>query len=130
VLVLASKIRILAKDFAQKFASTTSLEAAARKLNADAPELLVITDGARGSWVWSDEGEQFHQQAYPVSPVVDTTGCGDVFHGAFLHGWLQRWPLRRTAEFASKVAAESARHLGGRCVLQQAELLEALAKGG
>jgi sugar/nucleoside kinase (ribokinase family) len=30
----------------------------------------------------------FHQPAFKAEPLIDTTGCGDVFHGAFLHGWL------------------------------------------
>ncbi len=124
VLVLASQIRIVAKDFALKFAATESLESAAAALLADSPALLVITDGTRGSWIWSQVGEHFHQPAVPVSPVVDTTGCGDIYHGAFLHGWLQHWSLQRTAEFASKLAAETARHLGGRAVLQQTNLRE------
>ena len=127
VLVLASGIRILAREFALKFAGTKSLESAAKKLNADSPALLVITDGVRGSWVWARDHEPFHQPAFPVSPVVDTTGCGDVFHGAFLHGWLKAWPLRRCAEFASRLAAETARRLGGRSALREEGLVQALA---
>ena len=57
---------------------------------------------------------------------MDTTGCGDVFHGAFLHGWFQNWTLRQTAEFASRVAAETVRQLGGRSVLRQPKLLKDL----
>lgn len=128
--VLASSIRILARDFACKFAGTASLEAAARKLNADNPTVLVITDGTRGSWVWSEDGEHFHQPAYPPTSVVDTTGCGDVFHGAFLHGCLRGWPLLRTAEFASRLAAETARHLGGRCALYDRNLVASLEAAG
>lgn len=128
--VLTSAIRIVAKDFALKFASTTSLETAARKLNAGPPAILVITDGARGSWIWSEEGEHFHQPAFAVSPVVDTTGCGDVFHGAFLYGWLRNWRLRRTAEFAAQVAAEAALQLGGRWVLRQTERLKVMESSG
>lgn len=122
VLVLASGVRILAKEFALKFSGTKSLDTAAKKLNADSPTLLVITDGVRGSWIWSREGEHFHQPAFPVSPVVDTTGCGDVFHGAFLFGWLKQWPLSKTAEFASKLAAKTATSLGGRSALGAAKV--------
>ena len=128
--VLTSNVRIVAKDFAFKFAGTSSLEAAARKLLAGSPTLLVITDGVRGSWIWSEEGEHFHQPAYPVSPVVDTTGCGDVFHGAFIHGMMQNWRLPRTAEFAARLAGETARQLGGRSVLRQPELLKTLETAG
>ena len=117
-LVLASDIRILAKEFALKFAATDSIESAVAMLSKDLPKLLVITEGVRGSHVWSRDGEAFHQPAYVVSDVVDTTGCGDVFHGAFLHGWLQNWPLHESAAFAAKLAAETARGLGGRFALK------------
>jgi len=117
-LVLMSDLRILAKDFALKFAGKSSLDEAVRVLREDSPALLVITDGVHGSWTWSPHEESaIYQEAVPVSPVVDTTGCGDVFHGAFLHGWLKKWPLRETAAFAAKLAAENARGLGGRFAL-------------
>lgn len=116
--VLASGVRIVALDFALKFADTDNLNTAADALRSDSPALLVITDGVRGSWVWPREGEPFHQPAVPASPLLDTTGCGDVFHGAFLFGWLQRWPLRETAAFAATLASETARHLGGRAALR------------
>lgn len=118
-LVLASEVRIVALEFALKFADTDSLESAADKLRSDSPDLLVITDGVRGSWIWSREGGHFHQPAVPASPLVDTTGCGDVFHGAFLFGWLQHWPLCETAAFAASLASETARHLGGRTAIRR-----------
>jgi len=49
--------------------------------------------------------------------VVDTTGCGDTNHGAFLFGLASGWPLRECARLASRVAAENCRFLGGRGVL-------------
>ncbi|OAI56463.1 hypothetical protein AYO49_04240, partial [Verrucomicrobiaceae bacterium SCGC AG-212-N21] len=128
--VLSSHIRIVAKDFAFKFAGTASLESAARKLLAGNPSLLIITDGLRGSWIWSDENEHFHQPAHPVPSVVDTTGCGDVFHGAFLYGHVRNWRLRRTAEFAARLAAETARQLGGRSAIRQRDLMHELETSG
>ena len=117
-LMMASELRILAKDFALKCTGTENLSAAADQLLLDDPALLVITDGVAGSHVWSRGAASFHQPAFPVTDVVDTTGCGDVFHGAFLHGWLQQWPIHQTAEFAAKLAAQTARGLGGRCALK------------
>ncbi|MBM4043150.1 MAG: sugar kinase [Planctomycetes bacterium] len=46
--------------------------------------------------------------------VVDTTGCGDVFHGAFTFGLGEGWDVARNARFASAVAALKCRALGGR----------------
>jgi sulfofructose kinase len=68
--------------------------------------------------------ETHHQAAFPV-PVKDTTGAGDVFHGAFLYALLQDWNLRRCVTFAAAVAALKCRALGGRAGIPT--LPEALA---
>lgn len=113
-LVLGSGLRILAREFACAFTGASSMDAAAEALRGDDPELLVITDGVKGSWVWPRGEASFHEPAVPVADVVDTTGCGDVYHGAFLHGWMQQWPAPRCARLASELAAETAKHVGGR----------------
>jgi len=72
----------------------------------------VVTCGVRGSFaVWS--GGAMHQPAYRVK-VIDTTGCGDVFHGAFALGVARGWPMERILPFSSAVAALKCRELGGR----------------
>ncbi|HVU35961.1 MAG TPA: PfkB family carbohydrate kinase, partial [Opitutaceae bacterium] len=74
---------------------------------------VVITDGARGCWAWTG-GERIHAQpAFPVASI-DTTGCGDAFHGAYAVGLLEEWPLAQRLEFAAWVAARVACRLGGR----------------
>lgn len=117
-LVAASRIRILARSFAAELSGSENIRDMGRRLMDEATELLVITDGIHGSQVWHRGGECFHQPAFEARPLVDTTGCGDVFHGAFLHGWLEKWPLKRTAEFASRLAAKNAEGLGGRHALR------------
>jgi sugar/nucleoside kinase (ribokinase family) len=114
----ASHLRIVSRDFAEKASGCSELPEMAKMLLRGPARLLVITDGIRGSHVWSREGAFFHQPAFTASPLVDTTGCGDVFHGAFLHGWLSNWPLERCAEHASRLAAKNAEGLGGRHVLK------------
>jgi sugar/nucleoside kinase (ribokinase family) len=42
----------------------------------------VVTAGANGCWFAERGGPVIHFPAFPVD-VVDTTGCGDVFHGAY-----------------------------------------------
>jgi sulfofructose kinase len=84
----------------------------ARELAADVPGIVVVTAGRDGAYV-AAAGDQWRQPAFPV-PVKDTTGAGDVFHGAFLFGILRGWDLRRTVAFAAAAAALKCRTLGGR----------------
>ena len=72
----------------------------------------VVTAGVQGSYAaWA--GGFMHQPAYRAQ-VVDTTGCGDVFHGAFALGLARGWPVARIMPYASAVAALKCRKLGGR----------------
>ena len=60
--------------------------------------------------------------------VVDTTGCGDVFHGAFTYGLAQGWDVARNARFASAVAALKCRALGGRTGIPSRAEVEAFLR--
>ncbi len=113
-LVPLCQLVIVARQFAAEYTGTDEPEAAASSLLGEGPALVAITDGARGSWVHAPPEPLFHQPAYRVPQLVDTTGCGDAYHGAFLFGLLQTWDLRRTAAFASACAALNGQHLGGR----------------
>ena len=90
-----------------------ALLGAARTLRTHGPRVVVVTEGEYGSWCVSDEGE-LHTPAFKVAPVVDTTGAGDVFHGAFLYGRSRGWELRDSLRLASATAALKCRKLGGR----------------
>lgn len=46
--------------------------------------------------------------------MVDTTGAGDVFHGAFAYGVANGWDTSRCGEFAAAVAAIKCMQRGGR----------------
>ena len=72
-----------------------------------------MTQGEKGCFCRNQQ-TVFHQPAFKVRNVVDTTGCGDVFHGAFIYGLLQNWSLRLSAEFACAVSSLKCRALGGR----------------
>lgn len=115
----ASHLRIVSRDFAEKCSGSTDLAEMAAALLKPPARLLVITEGVRGSHVWTPDGAHFHQPAFQAEPLVDTTGCGDVFHGAFLHGWLSNWPLERCAGHAGRLASKNAEGLGGRHVLKR-----------
>jgi sugar/nucleoside kinase (ribokinase family) len=113
-LVALTDVCIVARDFAERYGDHTDLARLAAALLDAGPTLVAITDGVRGSYVASAAGQAFHQPAYLVPHVVDTTGCGDSYHGAFLFGLLQGLPLNKIAALASAVAALNSQHLGGR----------------
>ncbi len=46
--------------------------------------------------------------------VKDTTGCGDVYHGAFIFGLLKSWDIKNIMKFATAVSSMKCMHYGGR----------------
>jgi sulfofructose kinase len=58
------------------------------------------------------ENEVFHQSVFKVD-VVDTTGAGDAFYGAFLYGLVKGWSLQEIVRFSSATAAIKCTILGG-----------------
>ena len=89
-----------------------SIKDAFKKLATGRTRAVTATFGDKGSFTYHD-GKVFLQKAFKVK-TLDTTGAGDVFHGAYAYGVLQGWDLKRTVEFASAVAAMKCRKLGGR----------------
>ena len=80
----ASHIVIVARDYAEKYTGTTNLEEACRIIHERGALIAGITDGANGSYfVWPD-GTAYRCEPFPQKSIVDTTGAGDSFHGAFL----------------------------------------------
>lgn len=46
--------------------------------------------------------------------VVDTTGAGDIFHGAFTYGIIKKWPMSKILRFSNVAGAMSVTKYGGR----------------
>src|SRR3989454_6268004 len=71
-----------------------------------------ITRGAEGA-LFVHRRRLIQSSAFRV-PVLDTTGAGDVFHGGFIYGLLQNWPLEDVIRFSHAVAAMKCMHIGAR----------------
>lgn len=123
-IVPKADICIVAKEFALTYTGETRMDHAGSALRKVGPELVVITDGINGSWIFHQEVDMFHQPAYKIGNVVDTTGCGDSYHGAFLYGLIHNMSLQKSAAFASAVAALNTQSLGGRKGLPTLEAVE------
>jgi sugar/nucleoside kinase (ribokinase family) len=73
----------------------------------------VVTDGSRGCWyVDAQDPHVKHLPAFKVD-VVDTTGCGDVFHGAYAAALLSGMSIPESIRFAAAAAAIKATRPGG-----------------
>jgi sulfofructose kinase len=72
----------------------------------------VVTLGSAGCIALSGKG-LLESPGFGVD-AVDTTGAGDVFHGAFIFGVLRGWDIERICAFCNAVAALKCRRLGGR----------------
>ena len=105
---------ILPFEFARGLSRGTDGPEVARGLWTDRRAAVVVTRGAEGSWYLSAEepGRVFHQPAFRVD-VVDTNGCGDVFHGAYAAFLAEGMPVARRVRAAAAVAAQKAARAGG-----------------
>lgn len=87
-----------------------SMEEAARTLRDRGVGAVVITLGARGAYIQSEEITGI-VPALKVVPV-DTTAAGDTFNGALAVGLANRLPLDAAVRFASRASAVSVTRMG------------------
>ena len=74
--------------------------------------VAAMTLGAHGALALA-EGRFIYSPAFVVN-CVDTTGAGDVFHGAFCYAVLEGMPMRDALEFSNAMAALNCMALGAR----------------
>jgi len=99
--------------------------AAARAAAAADVEIAICTDSENGVYVLSG-GEETHVPAVPTQ-IVDATGAGDLFAGAFLWGLCEGHPLEICARMGNVAASEVISHIGARA---QADLKALFGKHG
>jgi 2-dehydro-3-deoxygluconokinase len=87
-----------------------SPEKAADHLKGLGVDTVVVKHGDKGCFV-SKDGQEFTMPGYKVE-VVDTTGSGDAFDGAWIKGIEMNWDLEKTASFSNAVGALTATGLG------------------
>ncbi|WP_292530686.1 sugar kinase [Methylocystis sp.] len=75
-----------------------------------------VTTGEKGMLWYDEDGEvsQMPSLSVPHELIVDTSGAGDVFHGAYCASYLERpdAPWRAHFEFARAASAHKIQHLG------------------
>jgi len=105
-------VAIVSEFFARRWMPAAKDEEIVGELLERGTGTAVLTLGARGSMAATPSGELLRTPTFPVD-ILDTTGAGDAFHGGYIYGMLQAWPLPDVLRFASATGALNCRHLGG-----------------
>lgn len=90
--------------------------------------VAAMTLGAHGALAL-ENGKFIYSPAFVVN-CLDTTGAGDVFHGAFCYAVLQDMPMREALEFANAMAALNCTAYGARGGIRPVEEVHALMARG
>lgn len=106
-----------------KFAQTDDLLSGLRLAQTRTDGKVYVTAGADGCY-WLENDTIQHASGFKVN-VLDTTGAGDVFHGAFAFALAQGMETRETVRFASAVAALKCTKFGGREGIPDLETVKA-----
>jgi sulfofructose kinase len=113
LLALADHL-ILSQGFAAKLTGVSDPRRSVVRLWNGQQKLVAVTCGAKGCFYVTAEKPSIarHQPAFKVK-AVDTTGCGDVFHGAYAAALARGMSAPDRIRFATAAAGLKAGQSGG-----------------
>ena len=97
----------------------------AREYHNPAVGMTLGENGALLLW----RGKFIYSPGFVVE-AVDTTGAGDVFHGAFVYGLLAGWEMPRILDFSNAMAGLNCMALGARGGIKSRSEAELLMRRG
>ncbi len=106
--------------------SKEEVVAAAHALQDAGARNIIITLGERGSLLCLEGGSTIQIQRFVAGPVVDTTGAGDAFCGAFAAALAEGQPTPQAARFASAAAGLAVTGAGAALAMPRRVAIEAL----
>lgn len=117
-LCLMSDYVVCSKVFAEdvsgmKITDLTNLNTIMEKLEEQFSTNIIITLESDGS-CYRDSNNLVRIIPSIKVKAIDTTGAGDIFHGAFTYGISNSWPIEKTLKFANVAGAMSVTKVGGR----------------
>ncbi len=114
---------ILGIDFARQVTGESHPEKMVQALANEDRAACVVTAGDQGCWYSEYNSQVWHFPAFKVQ-AVDTTGCGDVFHGAYSYCVIRGDTIHKAIQYASAAAAVKAQYPGGRTGIPDLMTLE------
>lgn len=125
---LISKVDYLicSEDFAKQYtnmefhaADDDSITNVFQKLKKLSKKQIVVTMGEKGL-LYEKNGLINHMKAFECEPL-DTTGAGDIFHGAFAYCLAQDYTLEESLKISSMTSAISVETMGSQVSIPQLE---------
>ncbi len=104
---------IASEKFAARYTGEAAPRTALKSLFAGPCRFAAVTLGKKGS-LGFDGRRFFRCPPFDAQPIIDTTGAGDVYHGAFAFAFAQGRPWPECMRFATVVAALKCTAFGGR----------------
>lgn len=113
---------ILNQDEAERLFQTTGVKRCMKAARRAGWHTVVITEGARGSWVL-DGSYLYHAPLYKRVSVVDRTGAGDAYGAGLIAAIARGKSMQEAMSFASANATSVIGYLGARAgVLRNLEV--------
>ncbi|MEJ2667638.1 MAG: PfkB family carbohydrate kinase [Deinococcales bacterium] len=103
---------LVSRECAAELLGRDQPEAALERLRQHPGQVVGVTLGEEG--VLLDDGEGTLHLSAPRVEAVDTTGAGDVFHGAYAAGIARGFDARQAGAYAVAVATMACRTFGAR----------------
>ena len=102
---------VCSKEFAKKYSGSDDIDVMLDRLRTEFNGEVIIT--------LEDEGCAYYDSGVKIikslpTKAVDTTGAGDIFHGAFVYGLTKKWDMYKILTFASVASGLSVTRLTGR----------------
>jgi len=116
---------VASERVAAEIAHSSDIERTLVELTKMGPDIAVVTMGEDGA-VGLHQNKLVRQQALKRE-IVDVTGAGSVFRGAFGYALLQDWPLERALPFANAAAGLNCSSLGAQEGIPTLEAVERAA---
>ncbi len=102
------------KEGAKSITNSNKPEKAAEILVKKGIPIVIITLGSNGVLITTKDFQK-RIPTYNIDNIIDTTGAGDTFNGAFsLAYWIKGWDLEKSCRFANAAASLKIQKLGAR----------------
>jgi len=127
--LLKADILLPNKEGAKAITNSNNPEKAAEILVKKGIPIVIITLGSNGVLITTKEFQK-RIPTYDIKNIIDTTGAGDAFNGAFsLAYWIKGWDLEKSCIYGNAAASLKIQKLGARSGMpNETELIDFLKK--